>query len=361
MDKYMIRILIVIGLIGLLVPAQAQLQYYTAADFPLHGKMDEQTETRYERLPAALHGVSREPVWSLGKNTAGLYLRFRSNSTSVGLKWTVSQNRTMNHMTETGIKGFDLYALKDGRWAFVNSARPKLNSVDHEALIIANMDDSAKEFMLFFPLYDGVVDVQVGVDSTAFIEQPELDSPLADKPVVCYGTSILQGGCASRPGMAHTNILTRRFNRTFVNLGFSGNARLDYEIAELIAAKDASLIMLDFMPNVDVPLIEERAANFYRIIREKHPETTILFIENPIYPHATFDRALHKNIQDKNAALNSVFSTLVSSGERNIYLVPAMGMIGIDGEATVDGVHFTDLGYSRYAEYLYPYIDAYLQ
>lgn len=355
------RILIVIGLIALLLPAQAQLRYYNADDFPLYGKMDEQTETRYERLPAALKGVSRDAVWNLGKNTAGLYLRFRSNSSSIGLKWTVSQNVIMNHMTETGIKGFDLYALKDGRWTFVNSARPKHNSFDHEAQIIASMDDSAKEFMLFFPLYDGVVDVQVGVDSAAFIEHPEMNLPLADKPIVCYGTSILQGGCASRPGMAHTNILTRRFNRTFVNLGFSGNARLDYELAELIAAKDASLIMLDFMPNVDVSIIEERTVNFYRIIREKHPETTILFVENPIYPHAAFDQSVHKNIQAKNAALNRVFSNLVSSGERNIHLVPAMGMIGIDGEATVDGVHFTDLGYSRYAEYLYPYIDAYLQ
>lgn len=355
------RILIAIGLAGLLLPAHAQLHYHDASEFPLHGKMDEQTETRYERLPASLKGVSRDAVWELGKNTAGLYLRFRSNSASIGLKWTVSHNRMMNHMTETGIKGFDLYALQDGQWTFANSARPQTNSKDNEALVIANMDTSAKEFMLFFPLYDGVVDLQIGIDSTAFIEHPETNLPLADKPVVCYGTSILQGGCASRPGMAHTNILTRRFNRAFVNLGFSGNARLDYEIAELIASKDASLIVLDFMPNVGVELIEERTERFYRIIREKHPETAILFVENPVYPHAAFDQQVKKNIRDKNDALNRVFSELVSSGERNIYLVPALGMIGVDGEATVDGVHFTDVGYLRYAEYLYPYIDAYIQ
>src|SRR3546814_867423 len=151
----------------------------------------------------------------------------------------------------------------------------------NEALIIANMDTTYKEFMLYFPLYDGVVDLQIGVDSLAILAPPSIALPVADKPVVCYGTSIQQGGCASRPGMAHLNILSRWFNREFVNLGFSGNAKLDYEIAELIGDRDASLIVLDFMPNVNVQLIEERLEKFYRIVRRKAPHTTILFVKIP--------------------------------------------------------------------------------
>src|SRR5690606_341652 len=134
--------------------------------------------------------------------------------------------RMMNHMTETGSKGFDLYGLKENQWVFVNSARPQVNSLTNEAVIIANMDTTMKEFMLYFPLYDGVVDLQVGIDSLAVIAPPSVGLPMATKPVVCYGTSIQQGGCASRPGMAHLNMLSRWFNREFVNLGFSGNAKL---------------------------------------------------------------------------------------------------------------------------------------
>lgn len=352
--------IVLMALCGWLLPANAQLKYENADSLPLHGKISEDTETRYERLPASLNGMIREPVWALGKNTAGLYLRFRSNSTSIGLKWTLYQNRMMSHMTETGIKGFDLYSLKDGEWVFVNSARPQVNSMDNEARIIANMDTTTKEFLLHFPLYDGVVDLQIGIDSTANLEQPSVALPTMGSPVICYGTSILQGACASRPGMAHTNILLRRFNREFVNLGFSGNARLDYEVAEIIAEKPSSLIVLDFMPNVSVELIEERMERFYRIIREKHPETMILFIENPHYPHGAFDQQVKRTIDEKNQALHREFNKLVSRGERNVYLVPAMGMIGTDGEATIDGVHFTDLGYMRYADYLYPYIDMFL-
>lgn len=342
------------------LPSFAQLQYHVAETVPLYGKISEDTETRYERLPASLRGVSREAVWELGKNTAGLYLRFRSNSTSIGLKWTLYQNRMMNHMTETGIKGFDLYSLINGEWVFVNSARPQVNSMNNETVIVQNMDTSEKEFLLHFPLYDGVVDLQIGIDSIATIEPSQMALPDASQPVVCYGTSILQGACASRPGMAHTNILMRWFNREFINLGFSGNARLDYEIAELIANKEASLIILDFMPNVTVELIEERMLTFYHIIRQKQPETNILFIENPIYPHAEWDRQVRHTVAAKNTALNRVFNELVSSGERNIQLVSALGMIGVDGEATIDGVHFTDVGYMRYAKHLYPYVNQYM-
>jgi hypothetical protein len=338
----------------------AQLTYYDADQFPLFGKISEQTETRYERLPAFLKTVSRPPLWDLGKNTAGLYLRFASNSTSIGLKWILTENRYMNHMTPTGIKGFDLYCLQNDKWEFVNSARPNSNNKNNSATIISNMTGDEKEFLIYFPLYDGVKSLQIGIDSAATILQPQIQLPKAEKPVICYGTSILQGGCASRPGMAHTNILSRWFNREFINLGFSGNGQLDYEIAEIIAGHDASLIILDFMPNVSVEQIEQKMTEFYTIIRKKSPQIPILFIENPVFSHGKFDNYMRNTVVAKNEALRKVFSTLLISGEKNIELISSVGMIGMDGEATVDGIHFTDLGFIRDAEYLYPYIQKYL-
>ena len=354
------KFLLLICTLVVYLSVNAQLTYYEGSQFPLFGKMSEQTETRYERLPAFLKTVSRPPVWELGKNTAGLYLRFISNSTSIGLKWTLTENRNMNHMTPTGIKGFDLYCLQNDKWEFVNSARPNSNNKDNSAVIISNMTNDEKEFLLYFPLYDGVENLQVGIDSTATISQPRKQLPKSDKPVICYGTSILQGGCASRPGMAHTNILSRWFNREFINLGFSGNGQLDYEIAEIIAGHDASLIILDFMPNVNVEQIEQKMKIFYDIIRKKSPQVPILFIENPVFPQAKFDGYMQKTITAKNEALHKVFSDLVKVGEKNIQLISSAGMIGVDDEATVDGIHFTDLGFMRYAEYLYPYIQEYL-
>ena len=336
--------------------AKAQTVFYDASAFPLLGKISEETETRYERLPAKLNGISRSAIWDLGKNTAGLVLRFCSDSRTISVKWEVLNDLTMNHMAPTGIKGLDLYCLEDNTWNYVNTARPV--SKKNEATLISNMEKKEREWMLYLPLYDGIVSIEIGVESPAFIGQPKIDLPRRIKPVVAYGTSILQGGCASRPGMAHTNILARWLNCEVINLGFSGNALLDYEIAELMAECDASLYILDFMPNVDAARVRERTEKFYRILREKRPDTPVVFIENPIYPHSGYDVNIQNHIQEKNKALNEVFNDLKAKKEKNIRLIPSAGMIGTDGEATVDGVHFTDLGFMRYAEYLYPKIQA---
>ncbi|GHT15346.1 hydrolase [Bacteroidia bacterium] len=338
-----------------------QLKYQSADALPLFGKISDQTETRYERLPAVLRTVSRPPVWNLGKNTAGLYLRFRSNSTTIGLKWTLYKNNTMTHMTPTGIKGFDLYCFEKGTWHFVNSAQPAANAMNNERTVVSNMDGSEKEFMLYFPLYDGVTALQIGIDSTATIASPALAVPLYDKPVICYGTSILQGGCATRPGMAHTNILSRRFNREFINLGFSGNGQLDYEIAELIATREPSLVILDFVPNASVEQMQEKMENFYFIIRKKNPQVPILFIEDPRFPQGKYNLTMRREVEAKNAKLHEVFNRLKAKGEQNIALISSEPMIGTDGEATVDGIHFTDLGFMRYADYLEPIIKKYIK
>lgn len=348
-------------LMGLLLTTMlsAQTVYHDASAFPLLGKANEATATRYERLPDSLQHVSRKPLWDLGRHSAGLALRFRSNSTSIAAQWEVRDNRSMNHMTPTGIKGLDLYCLQDGKWIFAGSGRPqgKVNT----ATIVSNMQPREREYLLYLSLYDGVTSLAIGVDSLSQISQPAVDLPRRQKPIVFYGTSILQGGCASRPGMAHTNILERRLNRECINLGFSGNALLDLEIAHLMAGVDASMFVLDFVPNATVEQMKERADEFYSIIRRKHPHTPILFIEDPIFTHSPFDMCIAKEVKDKNETLNAIFRSLKQRGEKNIYFLSSRDIIGHDGEATVDGIHFTDLGFMRYAEVLYPILKKHIK
>lgn len=348
-------------LMGLLLAAVANAQtvYHDASTFPLLGKATESTLTRYERLPDSLQNISRKPLWDLGRNSAGLAVRFRSNSTSISAKWEVRNNMSMNHMTPTGIKGLDLYCLQDGKWIFAGSGRPqgKVN----KATIVSNMLPEEREYLLYLSLYDGVTSLSIGVDSLAEITQPAVDLPQREKPVVFYGTSILQGGCASRPGMAHTNILERWLNRECINLGFSGNALLDLEIADVIAGVDASMFVLDFVPNATVEQMKERADKFYTIIRSNHPDTPVLFVEDPLFTHSPFDTRIAKEVKDKNETLNAFFRSLKQRGEKNIYFLASRDIIGHDGEATVDGIHFTDLGFMRYAEILYPILEKHMR
>ena len=149
----------------------AQLVYHDASKFPLLGKATEATGARYERLPDSLKNISRAPLWNLSRNSAGMAIRFRSNSTTIAAKWEALINFHMNHMTDTGAKGLDLYCLqKNGEWRFVNSGRP--NGKTNQATIIANMQPEEREYMLYLPLYDGLVSLSIGVDSLATIDQP---------------------------------------------------------------------------------------------------------------------------------------------------------------------------------------------
>ena len=337
-----------------IAPAQ-NVVYTDASEFPVYGKISDRTNARYERLPSELQGVSRDPVWCLGRNSAGLFIRFRSNSTSIYAKWESTFNNSMTHMTDTGTKGLDLYALVDGEWRHVCSAQPQGKT--SERRIIGYMDPVEREYMLYLSLYDGVSSLEIGVDEGAMLDQPAVDSPGRSKPIVMYGTSILQGGCANRPGMAHTNIISRRLDREVINLGFSGNALLDMEIAELMASvEDPGLFVLDYAPNAYADMIDEKGEEFFRVIRDAHPDVPVIFIEDVIFPHSAFDNKIREEVTQKNLAQKRLFARLKKSGEKKIYYIGAEGMIGNDGEATVDGIHFTDLGMMRYVDHVLPVI-----
>ena len=123
--------------------AAQEIVYTDASEFPLYGKADDRTDGLYERLPSYLKGISRDPVWYVGTHSAGLCVRFRSNSTSIHVRWESTYNNTMTHMTDTGTKGLDLYALVDGEWRHVCSAQPQ--GAKAERKFLANMDPVERE------------------------------------------------------------------------------------------------------------------------------------------------------------------------------------------------------------------------
>ena len=348
--------LLIIALLGSSVISLAEgTQWHDASEFPVYGKITDKTNFRYERLPGYLEEIARKPVWNLGRNSAGLYLRFCSDSPFISVKWTPMFDKSMSHMADTGTKGVDLYMLTDDGWSFVKCWRLKEGQKEQEQSI--SCDPILREYMLYLPLYDGIKSLDIGVKEGTFIGTPQEQTPKVEKPVIMYGSSILQGGCCSRPGMAHTNILARKIDRTVINLGFSGNAKIDYEIAELMASyPDPGLFVLDYAPNCTADLIDEKAEKFFRILRDAHPDVPVVFVALPPYPRKTFSTKMGNRMSDINAAQLRVYQTLKKNGEKNIYYVKSEGMLGYDNEATVDGTHFTDLGMVRYVDHILPTI-----
>ena len=338
------------------------ISYFGREHFLIEGTAiaDSLKESPYDRLPISYKEKVREPVWDLSKASAGITVRFHSNSTSINLKWTVLNDLDMPHMAATGIKGIDLYTKYNNKWRYVTTAGALVGlktyqnkSIPADSIneyeLIKNMSPDFREYKLFLPLYDGVTKLEIGIDNNALINKA---SPNPVKPIVFYGTSITQGGCASRPGMAHTNIISRKLDVDCINYGFSGNGRMEMPIVELISDIDASFYVIECLQNMDSEQVRERVRPLVDMIRTKHPLTPIVLVENMMYTTAFLDQTIETTLIQENEALKNEFDKIIKRGTPNIFYIKDNKDFLSDNEGTVDGVHLTDLGFLRYADYL---------
>ena len=332
------------------IPAKkANTIYYGKNNFLIEGTgiPESDKESAYDRLPLSSKGKVRKAVWDLSKNSAGLTARFLSNSSSIKVKWSILNDTKFNHMAATGIKGIDLYCKVNGNWVYVNTGRP--TGMDNEATLLSTLTPGEREFKIYLPLYDGITCLEIGIDSSSTIRKPAAETQL---PIVFFGTSILQGGCASRPGMVFTNIISRKMNVDCYNFGFSGNGRMDPPVVDVISGIKASFYVIDCLPNMTPRQVTDSVMPLARLIRVKNPLTPIVFVENIEYARLPFEAGLRKSFEAKNEALKTEFDKLVKEGFKKIYFISSADAIGDDNEGTVDGTHLTDLGFMRYADYL---------
>jgi lysophospholipase L1-like esterase len=310
----------------------------------IEGRGFTDVESPYNRLPKKAKGMVREPVYRLAGNSSGIAIRFETNSTKIGAKWTLKYNTTMPHMAPTGIKGVDLYARVNNKWQFVMVGKP--DSLENATILITNMIPVWREFMLYLPLYEGVKNVEIGIEKNAQIRKPALRTT---KPIVMYGTSITQGGCASRPGMAYPAIVGRSLDLETINLGFSGNGWMDLEVVELMAEIDAACYVLDNIPNMNLEQIQNNLPKAVKYLKSKRPDVPVLIIESIMFEHTFFDTNMYKVVNEKNKLQANVYLNLIKE-QTGIYYLSQQNFIGIDHEGTVDGIHLSDVGFIRFSE-----------
>ena len=299
----------------------------------------------YGRLPREMETKVRPPVWRLGLNSAGLAAHFMTDATEIHVRWEVLNDFHMVHMAGTGIRGVDLYVREGNTWSFVGTGKPY--AARNTAKLIANLSKETREYLLYCPLYDGLKELAIGIDEGADIVAVERN----EKPLVFYGTSITQGGCVSRPGMAYPAIIGRELDRESINLGFSGNGRMDPEIIEFIAGIDAACVVFDCLPNMDIEMILERAEHAIRSFLETSPGTPLLLVPNFMPENGRHDPALNSAILAENAELETIYKRLKKQ-YRHLHLLPYRTLRDVPREGTVDGVHLTDLGQLRMAKVL---------
>ena len=326
------------------------IKYYGEESFLLEGTFihDSLKENRYDRLPASYKELVRQPVWDLSKHSSGLSIRFLSNSSVITAKWEVLNNFSMDHMPDTGIKGVDLYFKKNDEWQYINTGVPI--GFNNEYKLVENMDNELREYKVFLPLYDGIKNISIGVDSLSYVKRPKRNEK---KPIVFYGTSITQGACASRPGMAHTNILSRQLDRDVINFGFSGNGRMEQPIAKLISDSNPIFYVIECMPNMYPPdLVSSNTIPLINSIRSNDPDTPIILVDLFTSSLTALDKDAIRGTNEMNNALKTQYDKMINRGYKNIIYLETQSALGNDFEGTVDAVHFTDLGFTRYSDFL---------
>jgi len=325
------------------------LRWIDAKSLAIEGKGWADTKRYYDRLPRQAEGVVRQPVWDLSHDSAGMLIHFASDTPELQVRWTLtSAFLAAPNMSASGMSGLDLYVRFDGGLHWLAAVRPGASREGNAGVLFENIPVERREFLLYLPLCNGIESLQLGIPESRKLE-PVVRS---GEPLVFYGTSIVQGGCVMRPGMAYPAILGRRLDRAIINLGFSGNGRAEPEMASFLAELDPAAYVLDCLPNLGGNDVE-RLEVFVNILRQRHPATPIFLVENLEYPDGIIIPARKMSYEKANQTLHEIYTRL-SRTDGNLHYFPGRNLIGTDGEATVDGVHPTDLGAMRMADQMEP-------
>ncbi len=303
----------------------------------------------YVRMPDEVAKAVSPGVHALSKNTAGIRIRLRTNSPYIAIHCEWNNLCHMPHMPISGSSGFDLYRYSNNNQIYAGTFMPSPTSHKGYESLKELYTNKMTDYIINFPLYNGVTKLYIGVKNDAEFEAPAKYTN--DLPVVFYGSSITQGGCAARPGNCYQNFLSRALNIDYVNLGFSGNGKAEDEMIEYLSNLEMSVFVSDYDHNA--PTVEHLKNTHYKLykgIREKHPDLPYIMFSKPDYHVGNTVDDERRNI------IMKTFIKAKSEGDKNVYFVDGASLFQGDEwfACTVDGCHPTDLGFYRFAQALIP-------
>ena len=307
------------------------------------------SQIEFMRLPAAV--ISKvERLKELAYNTSGIRARFYTDSCNIRIIANNGQMAQYMHLPASAHSGFDIYLNN----IFINNVRPLFEKTELDETIVLQVQKKRNLVDIYFPLYNSVKSFSFELDKGALFERA--DEP--EKPVVFYGSSITQGGCASRPGNSYVNMLSTMLGRNIINLGFSGSAKGDIPIAEYIATLDIAAFVYDYDHNaIDTDWLRKTHEPFFKALREQNPELPVIMMSRPGYEKWV-------DIAPANTAVViTTYLNALNSGDENVYFIDGKSLFGTYGRdrCTVDGTHPNDIGFERMAESVYPVLKEILE
>ena len=329
-----------------------------ANDFPVIEGQAWPTEVTalYDRFPARAEKTLNPNVWNISHSSAGLYIKFKTNASSIVVRYVVKGALDMTHMPATGVSGVDLYAIDpNGQWKWAPASHSFGDTIEYRfsnLVVSSEFPGRDYEYRLYLPLYNTVTWLGIGVPANNSFHFMRL-SP--EKPIVVYGTSIAQGACASRPGMAWTALLQQRLDRPLINLGFSGSGKLEPSVIALMQEIDARVYVLYCIPNltahagISAPELENRILTAVNAVNEKRPHVPVLLVDHSGgTENGIIDTTARHVYENANKVLQQSFDKMKAAGITGIYLLTNKE-IGLSVYSTVDGLHPNDVGMMEYA------------
>ncbi len=318
---------------------RSDLTFYDCQETPfkIYGLFYE--DGKFRRMPEAVAKSVSNGVHFLHANTAGGRVRFKTDSKTIAISALMGELGKMSHFPYTGSIGFDMYA--DG--IYVKTFTPPHNITDSYESVFDFETKALRSITINFPLYSEVKNLYIGLENNCTCVSPE--PYVNDKPIVYYGSSITQGGCASRPGSSYQSIIERRFNCDYINLGFSGSARAEDTMIDYIKNLDMSVFVYDYDHNaLTAELLDATHEKMFKEVRATHPDIPIIIMSRP--KHYLTD------IEEKRRQIiENTYKNAVSAGDSNVYFIDGKMLTELCGnEGTVDGCHPTDFGFASMAK-----------
>ncbi len=307
----------------------------TKAPFSIYGLILPQNNAdKFRRMPIEDAERVSDNVHFLSSRTAGGRLKFKTNSKRIAIFAKMGVISRLSCFALTGSAGFDLYVNNEFQGIFL----PPNDMVDGYNSLLKLEDDSEKEITIHFPLYSEVISLMIGLDMDATVSKSG-DYAITN-PVVYYGSSITQGGCASRPGNSYEAMIARRFGINYLNLGFAGSALGEKEMAEYISKLDMSAFVLDYDYNApNIEHLNNTHLPFYQVVREKNPTLPIVIISRPC-------TRLNEENRKRMEIIATTYRFAKANGDENVYFINGYEMMSRCGhDATIDGTHPNDLGF----------------
>lgn len=348
-------------LLCLLMPAMAAaenapVKYTDAASLTIVNKA-QPGGPAFQRIDVARYPELTPTVTRYYRYSTGLAVVFRTDSRNIRARWTTVNQLPGANSTLIAQRGLDLYIRRDGKWVFAGVGVPSKSGTQHEAPVVEHMDTTMKECLLYLPLHDEIAALEIGTDEGALLEAAP--DPFRHR-IVVIGSSITHGTSASRPGMAYAARLGRTLGFGFINLGASGQCKLDTFFARIAAETRADAFLFDTFSNPSAQQIDERLEGFVRRIRESHPTTPLIFLQTEVRESGNFDLKKRAFEDAKREAARKGMEKILET-DKNIWFINPGMELGDDHEATVDGVHPTDLGFERMLKKVQPQIIRILQ